>query len=185
MISNYLPEWNHEAFSGVKSYPENENTWEPVSAVEHLRKLISSFHKDYPEKPTATFAPVNSTLPIAKPTTKLISKQKRGRPANSANKKAKKNWTSSSLFSHMTSCCLIILPCLLSFSPRNINFSSQLLTRLGGFFINLSLSNNYPHLSIFPPQLAYGVRRVFASIDLLVFLLFLPIGLGGFLPSSK
>ena len=26
-----------------KSYPEEENTWEPASAVQHLRKLISSF----------------------------------------------------------------------------------------------------------------------------------------------
>ncbi len=28
-----------------KGYPEEENTWEPSSAVIHLRKLISTFHK--------------------------------------------------------------------------------------------------------------------------------------------
>ena len=42
----YLVSW--------KGYPEEENTWEPASAVKHLRKLISSFHKDHPDKPMAT-----------------------------------------------------------------------------------------------------------------------------------
>ena len=77
-----------------KGYPEEENTWEPVSAVQHLRKLISSFHKDHPEKPTATSPPVDSAPPMARPTVKParpITKRKRGRPANSANKRAKKN----------------------------------------------------------------------------------------------
>ena len=45
----YLVSW--------KGYPEEENTWEPASAVQHLRKLISSFHKDHPDKPTATLRP--------------------------------------------------------------------------------------------------------------------------------
>ena len=77
-----------------KGYPEEENTWEPVSAVQHLRKLISSFHKDHPEKPTATSPPVDSAPPMARPTVKParpITKRKQGRPANSANKQAKKN----------------------------------------------------------------------------------------------
>ena len=79
-----------------KSYPEEENTWEPLSTVHHLKKLISSFHKNYLTKPTATFPPINSALSIARPTVKpmakITSKQKRGRPANSASKRAK-NWT--------------------------------------------------------------------------------------------
>ena len=38
----YLVSW--------KSYPEEENTWEPALAIQQLRKLISSFHKDYLDK---------------------------------------------------------------------------------------------------------------------------------------
>ena len=76
-----------------KGYLEEENTWEPASAVQHLRKLISSFHKDHPDKPTATSPAIDSALPMARPTVKLTEppKQKRGQPANSTNKQAKKN----------------------------------------------------------------------------------------------
>ena len=74
-----------------KGYPEEKNTWEPVSAVQHLGKLISSFHKDHPEKPTATSPHVNSALPMARLTVKPTTKRKRGRLANSTNKRAKKN----------------------------------------------------------------------------------------------
>ena len=80
-----------------KSYPKEENTWEPLSAVQHLKKLISSFHKNRLEKPIATSPPINSAPPMARPTikpTQPISKRKQGRPANSANKRAKKNWHS-------------------------------------------------------------------------------------------
>ena len=78
-----------------KGYPEEENIWEPVSAVQHLRKLISSFHKDHPEKLTATSPPFDSAPPIAwptvKPTVKSTTKRKQSQPANSANKRVKKN----------------------------------------------------------------------------------------------
>ena len=81
-----------------KGYPEEKNTWEPASAVQHLRKLLSVFHKDNPDKPTATFPFIDIASPMARPTvhptTRLCrnqAKQKRGRPlANGANKKAKK-----------------------------------------------------------------------------------------------
>ena len=77
-----------------KGYPEEENTWEPFSTVQHLRKLIRLFHKDHPRKPTANSPPINSTPPMAKltvkPTAKSTTKRKRGRPANSANKQVKK-----------------------------------------------------------------------------------------------
>ena len=84
----YLVSW--------KRYPEEENTWEPALAIQHLRKLISSFYKNYPEKPTATFKAIDTAPPMARPTIKPKSatepaKQKRGRPANSANKQAKKS----------------------------------------------------------------------------------------------
>ena len=71
-----------------KGYLEEENTWEPASAVQHLRKLISLFHKDYPDKPTATFPAINTASPMARPTVKPTRppKQKRGQPANSTNK---------------------------------------------------------------------------------------------------
>ena len=76
-----------------KGYPKEENTWEPLSAVQHLKKLISSFYKNHPKKPTATSSPIDSTPPMArptvKPTAKATTKQKRGRPANSASKQAK------------------------------------------------------------------------------------------------
>ena len=68
----YLVSW--------KGYPEEENTWEPASAVQHLRKLISSFHKDHPDKPTATSPAINTAPPMARLTVKPTEppKQKRG-----------------------------------------------------------------------------------------------------------
>ncbi len=56
----YLISWN--------GYPEEKNTWEPSSAIIHLRKLISNFHKEYPEKLTATFLTLDSALPMARST---------------------------------------------------------------------------------------------------------------------
>ena len=81
----YLVSW--------KEYPEEENTWKPASAVQHLRKLISSFHKNHPDKPTATSPAIDNAPPMARPTVKPAEppKQKRGRPANNTNKRAKKN----------------------------------------------------------------------------------------------
>ena len=79
-----------------KGYPEEENTWKLLSAVQHLKKLIISFYKDHLEKPTATSPPINSASPMArptiKPTAKATTKRKQVRPANSASKRAK-NWT--------------------------------------------------------------------------------------------
>ena len=37
----YLISWN--------GYPEEENTWEPASVVQHFRKLINLFHKNHPD----------------------------------------------------------------------------------------------------------------------------------------
>ena len=60
-----------------KSYPEKENTWEPLSVVQHLKKLISFFYNEHPEKPTATFSPINSALPMTRPTVRpILLKQK-------------------------------------------------------------------------------------------------------------
>ena len=65
-----------------KSYPEKESTWEPFSTVMHFWKMISTFYKDHPKKPTATFFPLDSAPPIAKSSVKspvkLSAKQKQG-----------------------------------------------------------------------------------------------------------
>ncbi len=37
-----------------KGNPEEENTWKPASAIQHLQRLISTYHREHPEKPTAT-----------------------------------------------------------------------------------------------------------------------------------
>ena len=77
----YLVSW--------KGYSEEENTWKPTSAVQQLRKLISSFHKDHPDKPTATFKAIDTASPMANPTIKPMvkpTKQKQGQPVNSPNK---------------------------------------------------------------------------------------------------
>ena len=75
-----------------KDYLKDKNTWEPLSAVQHLKKLINCFHKEYQEKPTATSLPINSAPPMARPTVRpILLKQKRGQPANDASKWAK-NW---------------------------------------------------------------------------------------------
>ena len=53
---------------GWKGYPEEENTWELSFVVQHLKKLINSFHKDHPKKPIVTSPPIDSAPPIARPT---------------------------------------------------------------------------------------------------------------------
>ena len=86
----YLVSW--------KGYPEKKNTWEPVLAVQHLRKPLSVFHKDNPNKPMATSPPIDTSSPMTQltvhPMTRLRcnqAKRKQGRsPANGTNKKAKK-----------------------------------------------------------------------------------------------
>ncbi len=50
-----------------KGYLEKENTWKPSLAVIYLRKFISTFHKEHPEKPTATSPLLDSTPPMARP----------------------------------------------------------------------------------------------------------------------
>ena len=77
----YLVSW--------KKYPEEENTWEPASAVQHLRKLISSFYKDHPNKPTATSPAIDNAPPIARPAVKPPKplKRKRGQPTRRTKKR--------------------------------------------------------------------------------------------------
>ncbi len=66
--SSHLPGFHY--LVSWKGYPEEENTWEPALTVVHLCKLISTFHHDHPERPTAISPPINSAPPMARPTVK-------------------------------------------------------------------------------------------------------------------
>ena len=76
-----------------KRYSEEKNIWKPASTVQYLKKLLNSFHKNYLDKPTAVFPSINTAPPMARPIAKPIEpiKQKQRQPANSTNKRAKKN----------------------------------------------------------------------------------------------
>ena len=79
----YLVSW--------KGYPEDESTWEPALVVQYLQKLVSTFYKNHPNKPTATFPPIDLAPPIAKHTASpnVNGKRKRGQLVGSVRKKAK------------------------------------------------------------------------------------------------
>ena len=74
-----------------KRYQEEKNTWEPVLAVQYLKKLISSFYKDHSDKPIVTFLAIDTTSPMARPTAKPTKSLKRkwGQPTGRATKCAK------------------------------------------------------------------------------------------------
>ena len=76
-----------------KGYPEEKSTWEPTLAVQYLRKLLSAFHKDNPNKPTATSLPADTAPPMAQTLVAPLAKaakQKFSQQATSIrNKKAK------------------------------------------------------------------------------------------------
>ena len=100
--SHYLPGFYYLIL--WKGYPKEKNTWKPILAMLHLRKLISTFHQDYLEKLIATCLLIDSALPIARLTVKpraeaSSTKQKHGQlaKANSTIKHSKKSWTSSFL----------------------------------------------------------------------------------------
>ena len=79
----YLVSW--------KGYPKNKSTWEPASAVQHLRKMVNTFYKNNPNKPIATSPPIdlaplmaNCTIPP-----NVNDKRKRSQLVVSVRKKAK------------------------------------------------------------------------------------------------
>lgn len=84
----YLVSW--------KSYFENESTWKLASVIQHLWKLIKIFHIKYLGKFRATSPPVNTALPMAKPTFKP-TKQKHGQTTQTTKttKRIKKSWASA------------------------------------------------------------------------------------------
>ena len=75
-----------------KGYPKEKNTWKPLLAVQYLKKLICCFHKEHPEKLTATSLPIDSVSPMARSTIRPTPlKQTQSQPAGNASKQAK-NW---------------------------------------------------------------------------------------------
>ena len=56
-----------------KDYLEKENIWEPTLAIQHFWKLTTIYYKDNPEKLTAISPPVDTALPMTKPTIKLTA----------------------------------------------------------------------------------------------------------------
>ena len=72
-----------------KGYPEKDNTWEPLLAVIHLRKLISTFYKEHPEKPIVTSLSLDSASSMAKPMVPKKPKQKYDCPSKGANKRSR------------------------------------------------------------------------------------------------
>ena len=77
----YLVSW--------KGYQKEKNTWEPASAVQHLRKLINLFYKNHPGKPTATSPTIDTAPPMARSTVKLPAKRKQRRPTGRTTKRTK------------------------------------------------------------------------------------------------
>ena len=71
----YLPSFYYLVF--WKGYLEEENTWELILAIQHFWRLVTIFHYDHPDKPTATSPPINSTQLMAK----LIVKSRAGVPS--------------------------------------------------------------------------------------------------------
>ncbi len=92
----YSQQANNNQISGFyylvlwKGYPKEENTWEPSLAVIHLRKLISTFYKEHPEKPTVTSLLLDFAPPMARLMIPKEPKQKHGYLSKRANKQGRK-----------------------------------------------------------------------------------------------
>ena len=50
-----------------KNYLKEENTWEPALVIQHFQRLVTAYHKNNPKKPSSTFVPVDTALPMARP----------------------------------------------------------------------------------------------------------------------
>lgn len=77
-----------------KGYLKDKNIWKPYSAIQQLKKIISLFYKNHPNKPITTSKAIDIVLLIAGLTISLIielTKQKQGRLTKNTSKHAKKN----------------------------------------------------------------------------------------------
>ena len=79
-----------------KGYPKEENTWEPILAIQHLWRLVTAFHKNNPEQLIATSLPVDTASTMARPTQSRPARptvaltKKRGQPAGPTTASTKK-----------------------------------------------------------------------------------------------
>ena len=153
-------------------------------AIQYLQRLVTVYYKDNPEKPTATFVPVNTALPMAKPTAPLIARptaapiKKRCRLAKTnTTKQAKKSYTSF----------LLDLFRFFSFdSCLNSEVFHQ--THLGSF----GFPPQYPtgledfhQLISYLPHCAHRTRSMISRNLVFFFLIFLLIGRKFFHPFHK
>ena len=74
-----------------KGYLEEENTWEPILAIQHLWRLTNVYHKNNPEKPTAISLSVDIAPSMARLTTALMKKCSRSAKSTTITKQAKKS----------------------------------------------------------------------------------------------
>ena len=74
-----------------KGYPEEKSTWEPFLAIIYLRKMVTTFHKDHPEKSIVTLASLDSAPPMTRPKVMPTDplKQKQGRLIGRTKERAK------------------------------------------------------------------------------------------------
>ena len=141
-----------------KSYPKEENTWEPVLAVQHLRRLIRLFHKDQCKKPIVIPSQIDDAPPMirltVKPMASCTTKRKQDRPANSTSKQAK-NW---------------------AYMTNNQQLNRASLGDWGVFFLKTYFESLASHLNIkrpqpklsnigFFPQSSYQVKRFFIDVN--------------------
>lgn len=114
-----------------KSYSEGENTWELVVAIQHLRKLFTTYHKKHLEKSTAMFKPINNASLIVRSLKALerslepvTIKKKWAQPikASDINKHIRKIWTIT-IFLSLIPWFFLAKPCLtkMIFSYRFLN----------------------------------------------------------------
>ncbi len=179
-----------------KGYLEEENTWKPTLVVLDLCKLMSTFHHDHLEKLIAISPPIDSSLPMARPTVKpwaeaLSTKQKQSGPikANNTSKRTKKSWTSTF---HLAFSPVSIAG---KRSPQSHDFKFRSTPlRLAVLFSILPHFSIFTHFSVFPPRQrprdffyqslkSFGFPlsvlqrvRCFSLSDLPVFLYHLPLG---------
>ena len=91
-----------------KSYLKEDHMWELILVIQYLRKLLNTFHKKDPDKPTTSLNPVDLALPTSKLIVKpfsecLTTKYKQGRLAKNSNtcKYFQKNYTQVSFSSRL------------------------------------------------------------------------------------